>query len=233
MSRKKQEAKSEASMARTLEAAQALFSRQGFGATSMREIAREAGLSVGNVYHHFPNKEALFERLLADYWERLLDPESPLTKLFQRAEFPDDLTEMAYAIEEVVTANKESILLIYVDVIEFKGAHLRNFYSGMAERFRAVYGERLAARQAAGELGDIDPLVGVMTAVRWFFYFFTVEKCFGISTHLGLPEEKAVDEFVRLFRYGLLPRSPGSPSPKGEPGGAEPSNGRAGAREET
>lgn len=193
-------------MGRTLEAALKLFSSQGFRATSMRQIADEAGLSVGNVYHHFPSKDALFQRLLEQYWERVLDPDLRLNQIFARAEFPEDLEEMASAIEEVVDAFRPYILLIYVDVIEFQGEHIRAFYSGMAGRFQQTYAERFRERQQAGELGEVDPMVGVMVATRWFFYFFTVEKCFGAPMHFGLTSEQAISEFIRLFRYGLLPR---------------------------
>src|SRR5688500_19781901 len=111
-----QREKSEASMGRTLEAALKLFSSQGFRATSMRQIADEAGLSVGNVYHHFPSKDAIFQRLLEQYWERVLDPELELNKIFARAAFPEDLEAMAASIEQVVEAFRPYILLIYVDV---------------------------------------------------------------------------------------------------------------------
>ena len=193
-------------MARTLEAALALFSSQGFRATSMREIADGAGLSVGNVYHHFPSKEAIFQRLLEQYWEHVLDPDLPLNRIFARADFPDDLEEMAAAIEEVVERFRPYILLIYVDVIEFQGEHIRSFYEGMAERFKRTYGGRFDERRRVGELGDVDPMVAVMVATRWFFYFFTVEKCFGVPMHFGMRPEEAVAELIRLLRLGLQPR---------------------------
>ena len=202
-----QREKSEASVARTLAAALKLFSSRGFRATSMREIADRAGLSVGNVYHHFPSKDAIFERLLGQYWERVLDPELRLNQIFARAAFPEDLEEMAEAIEEVVEACRPYILLIYVDVIEFQGEHIRAFYAGMAGRFEQTYAARLRERQEAGEIGDVDPMVAVMVATRWFFYFFTVEKCFGAPMHFGMTPDKAVGEFIRLLRYGLLPRN--------------------------
>lgn len=196
----------QSSVERTLKAALELFSRQGLRATTMRQIASRAGVSVGNLYHHFSGKEAIFERLLERYWERLLDPELPLNRVFAAARFPDDLEEMAAAIEEVVEAYAPYILMIYVDVIEFRGRHIRTFYEGMAERFEEVYGERFAERRRAGELGEVDPLLGVMMAARWFFYFFTVEKCFGVPMHFGMSSRQAVDGFVRLLRLGLLPR---------------------------
>lgn len=208
-----QREKSEASVAKTLEAALGLFSSRGFRATSMREIADAAGLSVGNVYHHFPSKDAIFQRLLEQYWERMLDPELPLNRIFARAEFPDDLEAMAAAIEKVVDEYRPYILLIYVDVIEFQGEHIRAFYSGMAGRFQDAYGKRCEQLRADGRCGDVDPMVAVMVATRWFFYFFTVEKCFGAPMHFGLTPKQAVTEFIRLFRYGLAPRPGQPPSP--------------------
>ncbi len=202
----RQAEKSEASIASVLDVALELFSSQGFRATSMREIAAKSGLSVGNLYHHFPNKEAIFRQLIERYWERLLDPDLRLNRLFAEARFPDDLPEMAAAIEEVVEANTPYILLIYVDVIEFGGEHIRAFYDNMSERFEAAYGERFRRLREEGRIGDVDPLVAVMVASRWFFYFFTVEKCFGVPMHFGMSPRQAVDEFIRLIRRGLEPR---------------------------
>ena len=212
MGRERQQAKSEASVEKALDAALQLFSEQGFRASTMREIAEVAGISMGNLYHHFPNKEALFERLFERYWSRLLDPELELNKVFQDARFPEDLERLADAIEKAVEDNIPYILLIYVDVIEFRGQHIHTFYENMAERFQAIYGERLEERKAAGKIGDVDPLLAVMVATRWLFYFFTVEKCFGVPMHLGMTPRQMVEGFIRLLRLGLEPRD-GEPNP--------------------
>ncbi len=37
------------------------------------EVARQAGLGIGTVYRHFPNKEALFEAIVLDQLERFVD----------------------------------------------------------------------------------------------------------------------------------------------------------------
>jgi AcrR family transcriptional regulator len=42
-------------------AGRALFGRSGFAATSVEDLAREAGVTTGALYHHFPTKAALFE----------------------------------------------------------------------------------------------------------------------------------------------------------------------------
>jgi len=47
-----------------LDAAAAVIIRQGYGKTTMRDIAEEAGASRGTVYLYFKGKEELFEALL-------------------------------------------------------------------------------------------------------------------------------------------------------------------------
>ena len=46
-----------------------------------------------------------------------------------------------------------------------------------------------------------------MLATRWLFYYFTVEMCFGVPMHFGMGPDEAVTEFIRILRYGVLPRS--------------------------
>jgi len=59
--------------ARLLDAAARLFARFGFDKTSIDEIAREAGVSKGAVYLHWPSKDALFEATLIREGLRLQD----------------------------------------------------------------------------------------------------------------------------------------------------------------
>jgi AcrR family transcriptional regulator len=40
------------------------FAQRGYRAASMADIAREAGISTGNVYRYFANKEVLFEQVV-------------------------------------------------------------------------------------------------------------------------------------------------------------------------
>jgi AcrR family transcriptional regulator len=53
---------------RILEAAQAAFGEQGSEA-QMDDIARRAGVGVGTVYRHFPNKEVLMGELVKEQFE--------------------------------------------------------------------------------------------------------------------------------------------------------------------
>ena len=83
----------------------------------------------------------------------------------------------------------------------------------MARRFERSYGPAFRARQAAGDFGEADPMTAVMVATRWLFYFFTIERCFGVPMHFGMTPQQATAEFIRLLRFGLLPR----PSAAGGP----------------
>ncbi|MGN5636497.1 TetR/AcrR family transcriptional regulator [Streptomyces sp. AC154] len=77
--------KGERTRARILDSATELFSRHGFTAVSLREIATHAGLTHAGVLHHFSGKEALLLEVLslrdrndaARLFPRLLDPEAP------------------------------------------------------------------------------------------------------------------------------------------------------------
>jgi TetR/AcrR family fatty acid metabolism transcriptional regulator len=51
-----------------IEAAMKVFSRKGFADTRMADIAAEAGMSYGLVYHYYQNKEKLFEAIVEDWW---------------------------------------------------------------------------------------------------------------------------------------------------------------------
>jgi AcrR family transcriptional regulator len=47
-----------------LEAARRVFARKGLAATRIGDIAAEAHISQGLIYHYFPNKEALFTAIV-------------------------------------------------------------------------------------------------------------------------------------------------------------------------
>jgi AcrR family transcriptional regulator len=68
--------KGEATRQHVLDTALALFRRQGFARTTMRDIAEAADLSLGAAYHYFASKEALvmayYEWMQAEH-ERLVE----------------------------------------------------------------------------------------------------------------------------------------------------------------
>ena len=49
-----------------------LFASHGYAATTVRDIADEAGILSGSLYHHFSSKEAIFQEILRSFMGSLL-----------------------------------------------------------------------------------------------------------------------------------------------------------------
>jgi AcrR family transcriptional regulator len=54
------------SRARLVQAARTMFASKGFFACKVGDIAREAGMSQGNIYWHFSSKEEILQEILAE-----------------------------------------------------------------------------------------------------------------------------------------------------------------------
>lgn len=79
-------------------AARRLFAQQGYDPTTMQQVVREAGTSIGNCYFYFPNKEALLlvvvREIIGDIWN------SADTALDH---FPSGIERLAYIFYQNVT----------------------------------------------------------------------------------------------------------------------------------
>ena len=65
------QARSEQTLKRILAACDALLAERTFEQISMQDIAREAGVSVGNLYNRFSDKEGLVNHVIAGHQERI------------------------------------------------------------------------------------------------------------------------------------------------------------------
>jgi AcrR family transcriptional regulator len=227
-----QEQKSERSRAQILAAALKLFSHRGYGATSVQDIAEEAGLSKGNVYHHFPDKETLFRELLDRYFQAMAQPDFPFNRALASGLFPDNLEELGRATREVVEQYREYVALIYVDVVEFDASHVRKFYQEMATRFDAFLNAQGMERTLRARLApDLSPTSAVMLATRIFFQYFSVEVLFGVREQFGKSTDDVIQEISRILRHGMLRPGQRERAPvKAAPRRAVPKPKRAAAR---
>ncbi len=90
-----------------LEAAQRLFSLNGYDATGVAEICQTAGVSKGAFYHHFPSKQAVFLQLLQN-WLAALD--AGLNTISQGAsDVPHLLMQMTYILTVVFQTAGEQL----------------------------------------------------------------------------------------------------------------------------
>lgn len=97
-------------------AAMTLFRRDGYDATTMRAVAAEAGVSLGNAYYYFSSKEhliqAFYDQLQRDHAEQAAD------LLGQRTGFADRL---------------EGVLLTWVDIAAPSHAFAAQFFKNAAD----------------------------------------------------------------------------------------------------
>jgi AcrR family transcriptional regulator len=200
-----QEERSERSRTQILEAALRLFAHRGFGATSVRDVAEAAGVSKGNVYHHFPDKESIFRALLDRYFETMSKPEFPFNQALATGTFPENLENLGRAARETVRAYRDYVALIYVDVVEFDGTHVRKFYEEMASRFENFMHARGMDDALRGKLQDgLSPISAVMLATRIFYNYFSIEIIFGVKDHFGKHTDAVVAEISNILRNGML-----------------------------
>ncbi len=199
------EEKSERSRRQVLDAALQLFSRQGYRATSVREIAEAAGVSTGNLYHHFPDKESIFNTLLDELWAATDTRRFPFRRALMAGQFPDNLEALGAAARESMLEFRQYFFLIYVDVIEFEGTHVKKFYGDMSRRFADLLGqngglERIAERLRPG----VSPLSSLLLTQRMFFSYFTIEILFNVPEPFGKNSKEIIQEIADILRKGMV-----------------------------
>jgi len=54
-----------------IDAALKIFSKKGYTRARMTDIAKEAGMSYGSLYHYYKSKDTIFETIVEDWWAKL------------------------------------------------------------------------------------------------------------------------------------------------------------------
>jgi len=202
--RRSQADRTKRSRAQILAAALKLFSRFGYHGTSLRDIAQAARASTGNVYHHFPDKEAIFTALIEQYLAVISSPDHPFNRALIAGAFPDDLEGMARAARASIEEYRDHSVLVYVDVVEFDGAHLTRMFGEMADRFQAFltqYGHTLRLDRLRD---GVSPLTAIMVVTRFFFQYFAVEVAFRVPNHFGKDSAEAIKDIVDVLKFGII-----------------------------
>lgn len=83
--RKKSVAPESTTRTRILQAAQRLFARLGYDATTTKDLAAEAGVAEGTLFRHFPNKKAILVEVATNGWVEILT--DLLTELSEMASY--------------------------------------------------------------------------------------------------------------------------------------------------
>ena len=187
------------------EAARELFIRQGFHATSMRDLAKGAGVSLGNLYNYYETKDSIFESIVAKYLEVIDERLREMFSSIDEPLEPESLRRLGEMAGELVNEHADFWLLMYIDVLEFQNRHFRKMFDGLSERFRKVFGAKFKEAEKRGDLRTGVEAGSVFTAAYMqFFNYFLVEKLFGGNRHLGLSDDQALNSLTKIFSYGTL-----------------------------
>jgi AcrR family transcriptional regulator len=198
-----------AERARRIEdAALKLFTRRGFHGVGIRDIAEEAGVSLGNIYNHFSGKEPIFASLVERLYRAYAADGEPLAQIMRSRRFPHDLEKLGQAISEMVDRHTQYLTLVYVDIAEFKGRHVRPHYENLAQKFDLLMKPRFEElRKTRAHPKGVDPAVAFTIIYMQFANYFIVERLIG-ADHLGMAQKDGVAAIAKLFIEGLKGRKP-------------------------
>lgn len=189
---------------RILEAAKALFLAQGYNGSNLRDIAREAKVSMGGIYHHFASKEEIYKILLqqSDVAQDMFQ----ILKLFQAPEFPENLAQLGDAIARTVRKHKDSFKLFYIDVLEFQGRNVRPIIQQFRDRFDDLAAVLLARRQK--DLTGMHPAIVLRVMVDVFIHTRLEEAMLeqSMAQRLGLTDEEVTRQMAEIMLRGILKR---------------------------
>jgi AcrR family transcriptional regulator len=189
------------------DAAKELFIKQGFHATSMRDIAKTAGVSLGNLYNYFQTKDAILESIIGKYQKTI---DQKLHDIFVRSDEPlepENLLAMGQMVKDLVNNHHDFWLLMYIDVLEFQNRHFRKMFEGLTENLRRRFNDYFDDLKFKGYLYEkVDPAVGFTAIYMQFFNYFLVEKLFCGNTHFGLDDDAVIESLTEIFCRGIFSR---------------------------
>lgn len=188
-------------------AATDLFSDKGFGAVSMDEVAKHAGVSKRTVYGHFGSKEELFAEVMTSMCElmgsdQVFDP-GPAS------DGPDVVLRRAAArvLSHILSPRSQSLFRIVMGEIESFPNLGRTFFDTGPGMFMALMTDYFATWQREGVLVVDDPeevagqFFGALEG-DWFLRSLTT----GSPQYSDAEITALVDRVVDRFLYGVTPR---------------------------
>ncbi|HMK09045.1 MAG TPA: TetR/AcrR family transcriptional regulator [Anaerolineales bacterium] len=191
-----------------LEAGEFLFQRQGFHGTSVRQLARFAGITPAAIYNHFPSKEDIFIALLK---ARL--PHRILALAVQQAQGETASTLLLDGVRRMhgaMAGRIDNLRLLLVELLEFEGRHLPQVLPEIMAPGLSFL-ERL--RSTDPRLGAWSPPLLFRLIGGAFFAFAVTESYLGQAEWLNAGPQD-YDDLAAILAAGLLGAQPqGAASP--------------------
>lgn len=179
-----------------LQAAVRVFAAQGYEATRVGDIATDAGVAYGLVYHYFGSKEAVLDAVFREAWGRLL---AALAQAEQTGETAPEQLELVVKIVLRTWRDDPDLVRLLVREVT-RSAHIQDELDQIGQAFATL--QRIIERgQSEGTLrADVDARLAA-----WMLYGALEEVLTGWV--LGQLEDDvavAEREVTATFVGGLL-----------------------------
>jgi AcrR family transcriptional regulator len=144
-----------------LDAAVRVFARKGYHTCRVGDIAEEAGVSHGLLYHYFDSKEAILETVFRETWSDLLSALRTVEE--SEATAAEKLRQVAAILLRSWRRDPDLVRVLVREVA--RSPQLPGRVAEIGQAFRAI--ERIVAHgQEEGELrADVDPQLA-----SWILY---------------------------------------------------------------
>ena len=141
--------------ARILEAATRVFARTGYHGSRIADIASEAGIAYGLVYHYFKNKEEILSSIFEERWGAFLETLEHIAR--QHASAREKLEQVATVILGGHHVRPDWVKVLVLE-IQRSSRFARPDQIRAVGRLFQIVARILREGQEEGELrGDVDP----------------------------------------------------------------------------
>ena len=161
-----------------LETALKLFAERGFDATSTRQIAKEAGIAEGLIFHYFPTKASLLTAILQDRLEGRRAFRTRLRPLLDDAG-GKPAREVLHAVASgwLATLRRDEEIIVVLFTAAQTNPEVRQAWQGLIREGTQLLTGYLAARVDVGELRKDLPLETAATMfVSSLMIFFLTRR---------------------------------------------------------
>jgi len=179
------------------------FVHQGYHGTSMRDISRASGYSIGNIYNHYQTKEDIYLSLIEGFHARMAEKRNQLVNSLGDVFDPAELERLAWSVHDIVFSMPDYWRLMYIDVVEFRNRHFAGIFHQFAKKVGVALGERLQSSTRRGRWSGVDPALAITTIYLQFFVYFLLQKVFNVKEPLGTSDRKAVTQIIQMMTGGL------------------------------
>ncbi len=146
-----------------LDAAVRVFARQGFHACRVSDIAREAGVAYGLVYHYFDSKDQVLNELFVERWSLLL---AAIEEVDSRPIPPrEKLDAVAGFIIDSYRHDPELMKVIIVEVTRAANSFGRTHLPEISQAYDLIAKIVRDAQESGAFRDDVDPTFASM----WFY----------------------------------------------------------------